>query len=93
MRRQTNPYRIEKIGLLMKYRCFDADQSLLNKFTVRGKVTIEQIEKVAQRLNSIEADIAKWDAIDKARELKEHHQGADKDTQETIKIELMSIFL
>lgn len=79
MRRQTNPYRIERIGLLMKYKCFDADHALLNEFTVRGKVAIKEIEGVTERLNSIQSDITKWDAIDKTKELKEYYQSVDED--------------
>lgn len=85
MSQYSNPYKIEKIGLMIKCKCFNGDESLLNKFTVRGNVTIEEMEGVTERLRSIDSDIEKWEAIDKVRELKDYYCKADQETREVIK--------
>ncbi|ASA22658.1 hypothetical protein [Paenibacillus donghaensis] len=89
--KQPNPYELEKIILMMKMRTLNGDGSYLNKFTIRSRTTIEDVENAANRLSNINKDIQKWDAIHKVKELKEYYNIADDETKNIIKLELIGL--
>ncbi|OZB98108.1 hypothetical protein CJP46_02770 [Paenibacillus sp. XY044] len=77
---------------MLKLKSLNGDQSLLNGFIARGGVTIGDLEKAYERLESIDDDIKKWDAIHKVNEIKKLFNQADEETKKIMKIELMELW-
>lgn len=69
---RINPYRHEKIRIMMNYKTIDGDYSLLNSFAVRKRITIGDLIDGYKRLATIDADIERWEMREKLLEIDEY---------------------
>jgi hypothetical protein len=75
---KINPYRHEKIQIMLNYKTIDGDQSLLNTFAVRKRITIGDLIDGYKRLTSIDADIERWEMREKLLEIDEYLRGLNE---------------
>lgn len=69
--RKINPYKHERIQLKINRKALDGDQSALNNFVVRSRVTIQDMIDTYERTKTIDNDITIYDLALTIEEMEE----------------------